>query len=426
MNLTGPVPRPAADHVTRDAGILGTDFIDTEARPDMKRMRAYRLGRVREQLRTHDLAGIVLFDPINIRYATGSRNMSVWTLHNAARYCFIATEGPVVLFEYGNAFHLADGIETIDELRPAVSWFYFGAGAECENRARKWGAEIAELVRVHGGGNMRLAADHCDFMGVDALRSHGVVMVEGQRPMEDAREIKSADEVECMRSAIAACEAGMARMHDALRGGMTENELWAILHSTNIELGGEWIETRLLSSGPRTNPWWRESCDRVIRPGELVSYDTDLIGTFGYCADISRSVFCGPGRPADEQCRLYRMAWDQIHHNVDLVKPGLGFREFAERAWPIPERFAPRRYSSLAHGVGMADEHPGIAFADVFETKGNEGPFRPGMTVCIESYMGEVGGYEGVKLEQQVLVTGTGCELLSTFPFEENLLFREV
>ena len=74
----------------------------------------------------------------------------------------------------------------------------------------------------------------------------------------------------------------------------------------------------------------------------------------------------------------------------------------------------------------MADEHPGIAFADVFETKGNEGPFRPGMTVCIESYMGEVGGYEGVKLEQQVLVTESGCELLSTFPFEENLLFREV
>ena len=188
---------------------------------------------------------------------------------------------------------------------------------------------------------------------------------------------------------------------------MTENALWAILHRTNIEMGGEWIETRLLSSGPRTNPWWRESSDRVIRPGELVSYDTDLIGPFGYCADISRSVFCGPGRPTDEQCRLYRLAWDQIHHNVDLVKPGLGFREFAERAWPIPESFAPQRYSSLAHGVGMADEHPGIAFADAFETKGNEGPFRPGMTVCIESYMGEVGGYEGVKLEQQVLVTET-------------------
>ena len=426
MSLTGPVPRSAAEHVTRDAGILGVASIDTEDRPDMKRMRAYRLGRVREELRAHDVAGILLFDPINIRYATGSRNMSVWTLHNAARYCFVATEGPVVLFEYGNAFHLADGLETIDELRPALSWFYFGGGAECANRARRWGAELAELVRTHGGGNMRLAADHCDFLGVDALRSYGVEMVEGQRPMEDAREIKSADEIQCMRAAIAACEAGMARMHDALHGGMTENELWAILHRTNIEMGGEWIETRLLSSGPRTNPWWRESSDRVIRPGELVSYDTDLIGPFGYCADISRSVFCGPGRPSDAQCRLYRLAWDQIHHNVDLVRPGLGFREFAERAWPIPKKYAPQRYSSLAHGVGMADEHPGIAFADVFETKGNEGPFRPGMTVCIESYMGEVGGYEGVKLEQQVLVTETGCELMSTFPFEEALLFREV
>ena len=426
MSPSGAVPRAAAGHVTRGASVRGVALIDSEPGPDMRRMRAYRLGRVRERLRALDLAGIVLYDPINIRYATGSRNMAVWTLHNAARYCFVATEGPVVLFEYGNAFHLAAGLETVDETRPAISWFYFGGGARSESRARAWGAEIADLVRAHGGGNLRLAADHCDFPGVDALRSHGIEMVEGQKPMEDAREIKSADEILCMKAAIAVCEAGMARMHDALRGGMTENELWAILHRTNIEMGGEWIETRLLSSGPRTNPWWRESSDRVIRPGELVSYDTDLIGPFGYCADISRSCFCGPGRPGAEQRRLYRMAWDQIHHNVDLVKPGLGFREFAERAWPIPEKCAPQRYSSLAHGVGLADEHPGIAFADGFETKGNEGPFRPGMTVCIESYVGEVGGHEGVKLEQQVLVTETGCELLSTFPFEENLLHREL
>ena len=426
MNDPARVPRPLAPHVHLGGGVQGMDLSDVESQPDMRRMRAYRLGRVREHLRRADVAGIVLFDPINIRYASGTRNMTVWTLHNAARYLFVATDGPVVLFEYNSAFHLHHGIETVDELRPALAWFYFGGGARYQERAERWGAEIADLVETHGGGNKRLAADHCDILGINALQSRGIEVVDGQKPMEDAREIKSDDEVVCMQHAIAACEAGMARMRDALSGGMTENQLWSILHQTNIELGGEWIETRLLSSGPRTNPWWRESSDRIIRPGELVSYDTDLIGPFGYCADLSRSHFCGPGRPSDEQRRIYRMAWDQIHHNLDLVKPGVGFREFAERSWPIPEAFAPQRYASLAHGVGMADEHPGLAFVDTFELKGNEGPFEPGMTVCIESYMGEVGGYEGVKLERQVLVTETGCEVLDTFPFDEDLLFREV
>ena len=420
------VPRPSASHVRLGASIGGMDLADNESQPDMRRLRAYRLGRVREKLREADLAGIVLFDPANIRYASGTRNMPVWTLHNAARYCFVATEGPVALFEYPGAAHLVEGIETVDELRPALAWFYFAGGARYEERATAWAAEIADLVATCGGGNRRLAADHCDVLGLHALEGHGIQVLDGQKPMEDARNIKSADEIECMKQAIAVCEAGMSRMRDALCGGMSENRLLSILHQTNIEMGGEWIETRLLSSGPRTNPWWREASDRIIRPGELVSYDTDLIGPFGYGADLSRTHFCGPGRPSQEQRRIYRMAWDQVHHNIDLIRPGVGFREFAEKSWPVPDTFAPQGYPTLAHGVGLVNEHPVVALASTFEATGNEGPFEPGMTLCIESYMGEVGGYEGVKLERQVLITDTGCEVLDTFPFDEELLFREV
>jgi Xaa-Pro aminopeptidase len=162
------------------------------------------------------------------------------------------------------------------------------------------------------------------------------------------------------------------------------------------------------------------------RPGELVSFDTDMIGPFGYCADISRTYFCGPGRPSHEQRRLYRLAWEQIHYNMDLLGPGLGFREFAEKAFQMPEAFAPNRYSVLVHGVGMADEYPHCPYLVDFETSGYDEVFEPGMTVCVESYVGEVGGEEGVKLEQQVLVTETGVELLSTYPFEDELLDRQI
>jgi len=390
---------------------------------DMVALRAYRLERVRAELRRRDLAACVLYDPINIRYATGSRNMSVWTLHNAARYCFLPTEGPIILFDYHNSEHLSDGLETIAEVRPTTTWFYYMAGSRMEERAKRWAAEIADLVELHGGGNRRLALDHCDPPGAAALAEHGIEIHDAQGPLEMARTIKSPDEVALMGVSIAACEAGMARMREELKPGMTENALWALLHETNIRLGGEWIETRLLTSGGRTNPWFQESSDRIIRAGELVSFDTDLIGPFGYCADISRTYVCGPGRPTEEQRSLYNLAYEQIHYNMELLKPGLGFRELAETAWRIPNAYFANRYSVVVHGVGMADEYPHVGhLAEFTHGLAYDGVFEENMTICVESYIGAEGGTEGVKLEQQVLITDRGVQLLSPFPFEEELL----
>ena len=224
-----------------------------------------------------------------------------------------------------------------------------------------------------------------------------------------------------MRAAIAVCEAGMEAMCEALEPGITENALWAKLHETNIRLGGEWIETRLLSSGPRTNPWFRGCSMRAIERGDMVSFDTDLIGPYGYCADISRSWVCG-AKPSDEQRRLYAAAHAQIEHNKAMLKPGMSLREVSEAAWPIPEEFLSNRYSSVIHGVGLADEYPSIKHAVDFATKGYDGLLVPGMTLCVESFIGVEGGKEGVKLEEQVLITEDGCETLSGYPFEEDWL----
>jgi len=400
----------------------GVGLLDCVGQPNMARLRTYRLGRVRAELRARDYAGIVLYDPINIRYATGSRNMAVWTLHNAARYCFVPTEGPVVLFDFHNCEHLSAGLETIDEVRPARGWYYFSAGPHIAAQAKLWAAEIAALARAHGGGNRRLAFDHCDSHGAAALAEEGVQVVEGQEVLELARSIKSADEIACMSASVSVCEAGMAAMREALRPGITEQQLWALLHKVNIEQGGEWIETRLLASGGRTNPWFQEANDRIIRAGELVSFDTDLIGPYGMCADISRTYFCGPGRPTPEQRTLYGLAWEQIHTNMALVKPGISFLELAEKSFKLPEDCRPNRYSVIFHGVGLCDEYPLGPYPEDLKMGGYDGVLQPGMTLCIESYMGRVGGDEGVKLEQQVLVTESGIELLSTFPFEDDLL----
>jgi Xaa-Pro dipeptidase len=201
--------------------------------------------------------------------------------------------------------------------------------------------------------------------------------------------------------------------------GVTEQELWAHLHAENVKRGGEWIETRLLSSGPRTNPWFQECASRAVEEGDLVAFDTDLIGPYGYCADISRTWRCGAGRASDRQTEIYRLAREQIAGNLALVRPGLGLREFSERAVRLPERFRANRYSAIAHGVGLCDEYPAVYYPEDAATTGYDGVLEAGMTICLESYIGEAGGAEGVKLEEQVLITATGCEVLSRYPFED-------
>ena len=391
---------------------------------DFDKLRSYRLERVREQLRQRDYGGCVLFDPLNVRYATDSRNMAVWTTHNAVRYVYIATDGPVIVFDFHNCEHLSDHLSLVDETRPAIGWSYFGAGPNKQARAKAWAAEIADLVATHGGGNRRLAIDVCNPEGFVALNGHGIEITDAQEVLELARCIKSPEELTCMRASIATTEAALAKMYEELTPGMTENELWSIMNQVNAAMDGEWIETRLLAAGTRCNPWFQESSDKAIEAGELVSFDTDLVGPFGYCTDISRSFICG--KPNDEQRRLYGLALEQIQFNMELLRPGLSFRELAEISWKMPANCLPNRYSVVVHGVGLCDEYPSCVYLEDFETGGYDGRFEAGMTVCVESYMGEEGGRVGVKLEQQVLIGENGVELLSVFPFEDKLINREI
>lgn len=400
----------------------GMTLSDTLAQIDMARLRRHRLGRLREQLEKHDVGGCVLMDGINVRYATGSRNMQIWTIRHTARYVFVAVEGPVVLFEFAGCEHLPKGIETIDEVRPATTWFFFTSGPRVPERAGKWAAELADLLTAHGGGNRRLAVDRVNPVGAAALAALGVEVVDANPAVEVARSIKSADEIACMYASLSVCEAGFHEMREALRPGLTENELWSLLHAANIRRGGEYVETRLLSSGARTNPWFQESTDKVIRAGELVAVDSDLYGLYGYFADISRTFFCGPGRPSGAQRTAYSLAHEQIHHNMELIKPGVGFRELSEKSWQMPDIYYPNRYMSLVHGAGLCGEYPYIPYPKDFAVRGYDGQIEENMLLCVESYIGAVGATDGVKLEQLVLVTRDGAVPLSTFPFEEELL----
>ena len=406
-----------------------SQMIDVSSVANLKRtestlfdVRAYRLARVLEVLKKNDCPAILLYDPVNIRYATDTSNMQIWTARNPSRYAMVFADGRVIGWEFHSCEHVWDGLTLDFELRSAVAWSFFSAGNEAEHRASAWGAEIVDVMHRRAPGELRLAVDRLDPTGTAYLIKNGLTLLDGQAMMEIARTVKSVSELVLIEESLRACEKGIERMHRELRPGMTEQDLWANLHYENIRHGGEWIETRLLASGDRTNPWMHECSARVLQGGELLAFDTDMVGPNGYCADISRTWTVGHTQPSDEQRKLYEAAYSQVHFNMDLIRPGMTFREFSERAWKIPEIYLKNRYSCVAHGIGMVDEYPSVAHQVDWDSSGYDGLFEAGMTLCVESYIGAEGGCQGVKLEQQVVLTGGGCVPLASCSFETDWL----
>ena len=412
---------PGRQDGDRGTAALAFDVAAREQAIDPVRLRAGRLARLRDQLVRHDYGAALLSDPINIRYATGSRNMAVWTLHAPGRYAFVPVDGPVVLFEFATSRHVSRGLETVDEVRDGVSAFYFLAGPRSAEMGELWSREIIALTHAHGGSDRRLAVDRCEPWLARHLEAAGISLFDAQGPAELARMIKTPEELQCMQLSMDVCDVAVQRMRDALRPGVSENQLWAVLHETNIAHDGEWIECRLLASGPRTNPWFHECGNRLIEPGDLVGFDTDMIGPNGYLADISRTFLC-PGRsPTADQRRLYEIAQEQILTNVSVLQPGMSLREFSERCWPVPEEYLPNRYMLMVHGAGMVDEAPAIAYTVDYPSWGYDGVIEENMVLCVESYIGDDGGHEGVKLEEQVVMTSSGATIMSKSPLVDAL-----
>tara|TARA_B100002051_G_scaffold228910_1_gene225703 strand:+ start:125 stop:1360 length:1236 start_codon:yes stop_codon:yes gene_type:complete len=382
---------------------------------DFDKLRSYRLDRVKKELEKNNLEACILFDPVNVRYALDTVNMSIHNMHNLNRYCFIPVEGPTILYEYFNCEKLSEHLNLIDEIRPSIAWDYFGNGSQVEVKLEKWINEVNDLSNSYFKSK-KIAIDVLNGPAVLALNKIGIEVVDAKLILEQARVIKSVEELKCMKAAIEVAEIGVSKMRDELKAGMTEDELWSILHKTNIEHGGEWIECRILSSGQRTNPWMQESSNKVIQRGEIVSFDTDMVGPYGYCADISRTFVEG-NKFNDQQKKLYNMSVDQINHNSRLIKNGMSFKEFTEKAWKLPDEYYGNRYSVMVHGIGMCDEWPAIRYP----TDGGErnGIFEKNMTITVESYIGKTGGKEGVKLEQQYLVGQNSLELMSHHPLED-------
>jgi Xaa-Pro aminopeptidase len=381
--------------------------------PDEQALEAGRLARLQTEIRRAGCDAGLFYDPINVRYATGTSNMQVYSLHNPCRYVYVPATGTTVLFEFKGCEHLSDDHDGVGEIRPAVSWYDFISGARVDEFAKVWAADLLALL---GPGGSELAVDRLDPIGAAVLQGHGVGLHDGQRIANRARVIKTGEEITAIRRAVAACDAAIGDLRAAVAPGQTEREVWAELHRSNIARGGEWLETRLLTSGRRTNPWYQECSDKVLEAGELLAFDTDLIGVGGYSVDVSRTWVVGDTAPTANQQRLHHVAYDQLVTNIELCRPGASFAEVSAAAAQPPADLQSVTNAAVFHGIGLCNEYPLVLNRDHFADSGYDGEIEAGMVLCVEALAAPPGGDESVKLEEQILVTADGPEVLSTSP----------
>ncbi|MGV8987334.1 MAG: dimethylsulfonioproprionate lyase DddP [Cypionkella sp.] len=397
------------------------------ALPNLARMREYRWKRLTDAIVARGYGGLLMYDPLNIRYATDTTNMQLWATHNPFRACLLCADGHMVMWEYKNAPFLVEFNPLVKELRSGATFYYNSTGDRGEAAAAAFAAQVNEVMREHAGTNRRLAVDKIMVHGLRALERIGFEVLEGEEVTERTRAIKGPDDMAAMRCAHHACETAIAEMEAATRSGvplgnMSEDAIWAELHKANIARGGEWIETRLLASGKRTNPWFQECGPRIVRNNEIVAFDTDLIGAYGICIDISRTWWVGDAKPTKAMISAMHHARDHIRVNMEMLKPGVSIKELVHGGHQLDAQYWKQKYSCKMHGVGLCDEWPFVSYPDGWMEGAFDHALEPGMTICVEALVSPEGGDFSIKLEDMVLITETGYENLTKYPFDAALM----
>jgi Xaa-Pro aminopeptidase len=384
-----------------------------------QKMCDYRLARLRQVMAEKNINLCILANPISLRYAIDFDEYQVFQAHIPTCYLFVPIEGPLVM--HGATSQDFPNVASYQRPRFISP---FDGGFDLREKTRLFANDVKSFIakhQLHQAGNV-IALERFTPLAVQALVSMGLVVTDADCVVEQAKVIKSSTEIECIKHSIAVTEYGMNLMQANTRAGMTERQLWSILHQVNVANNGCWMEGHMLSSGPRTNPWLQEATERVIEQGDMIAFDTDLIGPRGYMADISRSWVCGGGTGTQAQRDAYQHAFDEVHFNIDIIKPGMSFAELAEKSFKRKKIYQHNHYVCVYHGAGLSDEYPKIYYQDDWAKDGYDGVVEINTVLCVESYSGAKGGTVGVKLEQMVLVNETGTQVLTHYPFEDSLI----
>lgn len=400
----------------------GTMAVDWEHRVNFDRLRAERLARVKKFLKESEMGSLLCFDMANIRYITNT-TIGTWAIDKLGRFCLLPQDDEPINWDFGSA------AKHHDLYAPWLSDGRSRAGISTLRGAMPPGAQRAEDV-AHKI-KVELAARGLDKepVGVDvieppvlfALQKEGLTIVDGQQLMQDVRVIKTQDEITLLDMACSMVDAAYDELYRFMRPGVRENECVGLVNKVLYDLGSEFVEGVNAISGERCSPHPHIFSDRILRPGDPAFYDI-LHSFMGYKTCYYRTFTVGSASQAQvdayKRCRYY------LDAAIDLIRPGVTTADVV-KVWPKAQEFGfPNEEACFAlqygHGVGLAIwEKPIFSRLVSFDSPQ---VIEEGMVFALETYWPASDGWSAARIEEQMVVTKDGCELITRFPAEELIV----
>jgi Xaa-Pro aminopeptidase len=398
---------------------FGTMAVDWEQRADFDRLRRERLARAKEHLAESELGALLCFDMSNIRYITAT-HIGTWAIDKLIRFCLLPQGGEPIMWDFGSAARhhkLFCPWLGEDRSRAGISTLRGSVEGRAESVAKKIRIELEE------GGLLDepLGVDVIELPVLRALEAEGIRVVDCQALMQDARMLKTQDEITLLTTACAMVDAAYEELFRAMKPGMRENECVALVNRVLYELGSEHVEGVNAISGERCSPHPHVFTDRMLRPGDPAYFDI-LHAYNGYRTCYYRTFAVGSASRA--QVDAYRRCRDFLDQAIALIRPGVTTADVVS-VWPEAEDFGfPDEEAAFAlqygHGVGLSIwEKPIFSRLVSFDYPET---IREGMVFALETFWPASDGWSAARIEEQLVVTADGCEVITRFPAEELLV----
>jgi Xaa-Pro aminopeptidase len=395
--------------------------VDWERRVDFDRLRIERLARAKALLASSEMGSLLCFDMNNVRYITAT-HIGTWAQDKANRFTLLPQNDEPILWDFGSAarHHQLHCPWLGERSRPGISMLRGTMSADM-GRAEDVAKKIRVELELRGLYKEPVGIDIVELPVLFALQREGITVVDGQQLMSEIRLIKTQDEIALLNTSASLVDAAYDSLYRAMKPGMRENEAVGLVSKVLYDLGSEYVEAVNAISGERCNPHPHVFSDRILRPGDPAYFDI-LHSYMGYRTCYYRTFAVGFGSFA--MVDAYKRCRDYLDAAIELVRPGRTTAEIAS-LWPKAQDFGfPNEEAAFAlqygHGIGLAIwEKPIISRLVSFE---HPQEIKPGMVFALETFWPSTDGWSAARIEEEIVVTATGHEVITRFPAEKLLV----